>query len=645
MASADGKTSPCGDADPLPRRPDNRAGLGRISYRITAQPEAVERMLRRLPRKALADPDTGDLRYPLGALRTRDLKDPTISLIDAYAMACDVLSFYSERVANEGYIGTATQRRSVRELARMIGYELAPGVAASTYLAFTVEDADDPYRVVEIGAGVQAMSIPHAKGKLPQTFETVEAITARAEWNDIHARTQRPQNLVLFDDLLDAGNTDNGTLYLFDLDNSFDAAALADPDLVTIHAEDELTPFHPLTRRLDLPAALAKRIEDKQTNDEVQPVLYALPVNEVCLAGLGLNLRKGTRMLAVGQAAADDAPVTALPLRVVSATEDRAFGLTKVVLTRSGQAPEKVRRAPRFRFPRLLVGILPAFREPLGTPAIETHVRGKTWSGDGLTALVQSQAWQRTKLMTLIRLLVLPPPEQDDGDEVALGLHVMRDSAGFFGSTAPLWDTLNYGAVDCMKDKGPYTHPWDGTKTGGTPNTIWMDALAANHIDNGAAHVYLDREITALAAQRLGHHRERQGRLARPSRDPCRDRIPRRLRHHRQDHRRRLQDRERRGPPPRRCRQQQHLQQLPVALVAGPCGQRIAPPVWRAADRGTAKGRRLGGARPPLSRPRTRTPRRALGRTQRCRGHHRARDAHHRPGAAYRWHHPAAARG
>jgi hypothetical protein len=454
MASADGKTSPCGDADPMPRRPDNRAGLGRISYRITTQPEAVERMLRRLPRKALADPDTGDLRYPLGALRTRDLEDPTISLIDAYAMACDVLSFYSERVANEGYIGTATQRRSVRELARMIGYELAPGVAASTYLAFTVENADDPYRVVEIGAGVQAMSIPHAKGRLPQIFETVEAITARAEWNDIHARTQRPQNLVLFHDLSDAGNADNGTLYLFDLDNSFDAAALADPDLVTIHAEDELTPFHPLTRRLDLPVALAKRSEDKQSNDEVQPVLYALPVNEVCLVGLGLNLRKGTRMLAVGQAVANDAPVTTLPLRVVSASEDRAFGLTKVVLTRSGQAPEKVRRAPRFRFPRLRVGILPAFREPLGTPAIETHVRGKTWSGDGLSALVQSQAWQRTKLMTLIRLLVLPPPEQDDGDEVALGLHVMRDSAGFFGSTAPLWDTLNYGAVDCGRTKG-----------------------------------------------------------------------------------------------------------------------------------------------------------------------------------------------
>jgi len=529
MAVDDSKTSPCGAADHVPPRPDSRAGLSRIAYRITTQPGAFERMLWRLPRKALTDPETGEVRYPLNALRTRDLEDPTISLVDAYAMACDVVSFYSERVANEGFIGTATQRRSVLELARMIGYELAPGVAASTHLAFTVEDADDPYRVVQIDAGVQAMSIPHEKGKLPQIFETAEEITARAEWNDIHLRTKRPQNLVLYDNLSDGDDTGNGTLYFFDLDNSFDEAVLADLDLITIETENELAPFHPLTRRLDLPASLAKRIEDKKTNDEIEPVLYALPINEVCLAGLGLNLRKGTRILAVGQATADDAPVTALPLRVVSATEDRAFGLTKVVLTRSGQAPEKVRRSPPFRLPKLLFGVMPAVREPLGTQTLETHVRGKTWSGDSLTALVQSQAWQRTKIMTLIRLLVLPPPEQDDGDDIALGLHVMRDSAGFFGAAAPLWDTLDYGKEKDDKgggsgiviranlpgnpNKGPYTHNWDAEN----PNTVWMDGL--------------------------GDHRERQGWLARPARDPCRRRVPRRLRHHGQGDRGRFQDR------------------------------------------------------------------------------------------------------
>ena len=491
-------TSPCGAPVPEPRRPENRAGLSRIDYRITMQPEALSRMLFLLPRQRVTDPDTDTQLEPLRALTTRDPADPTISLLDAWAMACDVVSFYSERVANEGFIGTATQRRSVLELARMIGYELAPGVAASAHLAFTVEDADDPFRVVEVGSGVQAMSIPHEKGKAPQIFESVEAITARAEWNDIHARTQRPQNLVLYNDLSDPDLAENGTLYLFDLDNSFDDAALSDPDLVTISSEADLAPYHPMTRRIDLPSALAGRIADHQTNEEIDPVLYALPVNEACISGLGLNLKKGDRMLAVAQAADEGAAVTAMPLRVVSAAEDRAFGLTRVVLTRSGGAPDRIRRAPLFRLSTLVIGIMPTRKEPLDTRAIETHVRGRTWSGDGLSALVQSQAWQRDKIMTLVRRIANPPPEVSEEERPALGLHVMRDSAGFFGNTAPLWDTVNFGTDDNGNyDKGPYTRTWDGSLIH-HPNTIWMDGQGTHYIENSASHVYLDREVKAL---------------------------------------------------------------------------------------------------------------------------------------------------
>lgn len=491
--------APCGDTDLGPHRPDNRAGLAQLKYRITTQPEALGRMLHLLPRHKLTDPETDLPRPPpLEALRTRNLQDPTISLLDAWAMACDVVSFYSERIAQEGFLDTATQRRSVLELARMIGYELAPGVASSVHLAFSVEGADDPYRVVQVGPGVQAMSIPTEKGKLPQIFETVEEITARAEWNDIHARTERPQNLVLYNNPANDADAKNGTLYLFDLDNSFDDSALDDPDLVRIDAVAELKHYHPMTRRLDLPAALAKRIEDHQTNAEIDPLLYALPVNEACLTGLGLNLRKGTRMLAVAQAAENGAPVTAMPLRVVSVSEDRGFGVTRVVLTRSGSAPEKVRRAPPFRLAKLRIGTMPATRIELGTQAIDTLVRGKTWSGDGLSALVQSQSWQRAKIMTLVRSLIHPPPETDAADAPGLGLHVMRDSCGFFGNTAPLYATVNYGIdAEGNHDKKPYTYDWDGG-TSGAPNTIWMNGLGQKYIERGNAHVYLDREIKEL---------------------------------------------------------------------------------------------------------------------------------------------------
>ena len=61
--------------------------------------------------------------------RTRADSDFTIALCDAVATTLDVLSFYQERIANENFLRTATERRSILELARLIGYELAPGVA------------------------------------------------------------------------------------------------------------------------------------------------------------------------------------------------------------------------------------------------------------------------------------------------------------------------------------------------------------------------------------------------------------------------------------------------------------------------------------------------------------------------------------
>ena len=55
--------------------------------------------------------------YSLSALTTRESDDPAIALLDAWAVAGDVLTFYQERIANEGYLRTATERRSIRELA------------------------------------------------------------------------------------------------------------------------------------------------------------------------------------------------------------------------------------------------------------------------------------------------------------------------------------------------------------------------------------------------------------------------------------------------------------------------------------------------------------------------------------------------
>lgn len=157
----------------------NRPGMQAIAYRLGTHSSFYQRLLARLQTQAL--PDT--TQQPLQALTTRDRDDPAIALLDAWALMGDVLTFYQERIANEGYLRTATEDRSVLELSRTVGYHLSPGVAASAYLAFTVDDSPNAEPEVIIPIGTKVQSIPSQAGQVPQTFETTTQIQARSEWN------------------------------------------------------------------------------------------------------------------------------------------------------------------------------------------------------------------------------------------------------------------------------------------------------------------------------------------------------------------------------------------------------------------------------------------------------------------------------
>lgn len=165
----------------------NRPGLPAIGYRAGTHGSFLRRMLARLPAQPLADGAR-----PLAQLSTRAADDGAIALLDAWATVADVLTFYQERIANEGFLRTATERRSVLELARAIGYELRPGVAAATYLAFTVDDAPGSPTTSFVPKGTKVQSMP-AHGGLPQTFEPTEDFTARVSWNVLRPRLTAPQ--------------------------------------------------------------------------------------------------------------------------------------------------------------------------------------------------------------------------------------------------------------------------------------------------------------------------------------------------------------------------------------------------------------------------------------------------------------------
>ncbi|MEN4923053.1 PA14 domain-containing protein, partial [Achromobacter spanius] len=128
---------------------------------------------------------------PLAALTTRDRDDPVLALFDAWAAVLDVLAFYQERIGNEGYLRTATERRSVQSLARAIGYELRPGVAATTWLAFTLETAPGAPLRARVEPWTRAQSVP-AQDERAQTFETLQAVEARAAWNALELAWREP---------------------------------------------------------------------------------------------------------------------------------------------------------------------------------------------------------------------------------------------------------------------------------------------------------------------------------------------------------------------------------------------------------------------------------------------------------------------
>ena len=178
----------------------NRPGLSALSYRAGTHATFLETMIARLSTMCLGTEEecrTDKGLRPLRDLTTRELDDPSIALLDAWAIVADVLTFYEERIANEGYLRTATERRSILELARLVGYRLRPGVAASVYLALTLEDAQnvviEPYQL-------RAQSVPGQPNELPQTFENIEKLEARGLWNKLKPRLTQPQNVAKLSD-------------------------------------------------------------------------------------------------------------------------------------------------------------------------------------------------------------------------------------------------------------------------------------------------------------------------------------------------------------------------------------------------------------------------------------------------------------
>jgi uncharacterized phage protein gp47/JayE len=166
-------SQPCGccaaNSASSPVTIDNRPGLSAIAYRVGTYGSFRQTML-----DAIASTPE------LVNLTTRRDDDYSITFIDLWAALLDVLTFYQERNANEIFLGTARQQASLIRLARLLDYRPSPGVAALAQLAFTLA----PGSQVDIPVGLRVQSVP-AQNQQPQIFETLEAVTADARFNNL----------------------------------------------------------------------------------------------------------------------------------------------------------------------------------------------------------------------------------------------------------------------------------------------------------------------------------------------------------------------------------------------------------------------------------------------------------------------------
>jgi predicted phage baseplate assembly protein len=162
----------------------NPPGRTALDYRVGDHESFLAAMIDRL-----TSPDHPALR----GLTVRTTDDPAIAMLDAAAVLGDLLTFHSERIADEAYLRTADESESLELLGRLVGYRPRPALGADTHLAYTVaEDARGADVDVLIPRGARSHSVPAVSGEETQTFETDADLVARAAWNVLLVRRRRP---------------------------------------------------------------------------------------------------------------------------------------------------------------------------------------------------------------------------------------------------------------------------------------------------------------------------------------------------------------------------------------------------------------------------------------------------------------------
>ena len=461
----------CGCCEDLPEPTSqvNRPGLPAIAYRLGTYGTFMEQLIAQITRPVLPADERKQV-PTLAALKTRQLDDGAIALLDAWANVADVLTFYQERIANENYLRTATERRSVLELARAIGYELNPGVAASTYLAFTVTTTPGDPDTVSIPQGLQVSSIP-GQGELPQTFETMQDFIARPEWNALKPRLTQPQNLAF----------KNNQLYLWtvdaDLEKLFEDASLIDVGSLYFLGQ----------------------LPDSQIDS-----VTALPIEQIYLQGIDQNLRAGQKLLFVGYQPGKGRKTLVKSIQQLAKRPEENWTRVDFI-----SKPKPI----TLFFAHAIAAIAPYTIVPTTVSLTDNSIQAQLSQPireSTLQALLYTNQWSP---QAFVAEAATPPPSQDLEDR---GIFVFRQQLNCFGHNAPRYETLpvpdeTRGGVA----QDPYRSSWDGPNFNvsdgpvvaalgtslpapGGPRTVWENSQSVDYTEQD---LYLERSVNEVVPE------------------------------------------------------------------------------------------------------------------------------------------------
>ena len=117
----------------------------------------------------------------LPAWTERSEADIGMMLLELFAATADTLSYLQDRIANEAFLDSATQRRSVARHLALIDYEMDQGVSAYTWLQFQV----NAVQLLPSNPGLRVTNKPVSENEPIIVFETHGEVTVRKEHNEM----------------------------------------------------------------------------------------------------------------------------------------------------------------------------------------------------------------------------------------------------------------------------------------------------------------------------------------------------------------------------------------------------------------------------------------------------------------------------